>query len=485
MKKILITSLALAAAVLAVSCQKEEIKEQKELVPMTINAVSESIGTATKTEMAYKYDILWSENDQIYVTDGTVNDTFTLTGGNGTTKGTFTQDGMVAFTNEVQAYYPATMVQGGSIVWPATQTNDQTVPMYSSKTVSGNVEDFNFSSLGSVLQIVFNSKQENIVLRSVEISDGEKTMSGVFSVDDQGKAEITASDKAGITLDLGESGVALGDGANYFNIAVPAGDYQKLKITFTAIDGKVCLFTGGRVNIAHNSVGRITLTGKIFRHINPLPEGALPGEFSISAMETIHFAKGNLQATYHSASATYSWGFAAHQFDYVGKKNVDLFAWSTTENVYGFKTMDKIQGDFVDWGKTIGDGNTWRTPSNDEWIYLIKNRPNAEALYRINVTICGKGRNLVLAPDGYAGTIESSYDEASWTVAESNGLVCLPAAGSFGGSIGLRGYYSSSTRKDDERIYDMTFDNASIDVNWYSTAKTGFSVRLVTRASTF
>lgn len=63
--------------------------------------------------------------------------------------------------------------------------------------------------------------------------------------------------------------------------------------------------------------------------------------------------------------------------------------------------MDKIQGDFVDWGKTIGDGNTWRTPSNDE------------------------------------------------------------------------------------RINDMTFDNASIDVNWYSTAKTGFSVRLVIRASTF
>ena len=224
MKKTSIVLLALATAGLAASCQKEETVEQG-FTPMTINAVSE--GIATKTEMAYKYDILWSENDKIYVTDGTSNDTFTLSAGAGTTKGTFKQDGDVTFTGEVQAYYPATMLDGGSPVWPASQTNDQTIPMYSTKTVSGNVEDFNFSSLGSVLQIVFTTPQSDVKLQSIEIQDGTETMSGFFAIDEDGKAIITATDKAGITLDLGE-GVAVGLAAKYFNIAVPAGNYQLL-----------------------------------------------------------------------------------------------------------------------------------------------------------------------------------------------------------------------------------------------------------------
>lgn len=127
MKKTATAMLTLVAGILAASCQKEAEPEIKSFGPMTINAVSEGIGTATKTEMAYKYDILWSENDQIYVTNGTSNDTFTLSDGKGTTKGTFTQDGTASITGWVQAYYPATMVKDGALVWPATQTNNLTV----------------------------------------------------------------------------------------------------------------------------------------------------------------------------------------------------------------------------------------------------------------------------------------------------------------------------------------------------------------------
>ena len=121
MKKTAIALLTLAAGIMAASCQKEDEPEIKSFEPMTINAVSEGIGTATKTEMIYKYDVAWSDNDRIYVTDGVANDSFTLTAGAGTTKGTFTQDGEVTFTGDVQAYYPSTMVQeDGSLVWPAS-----------------------------------------------------------------------------------------------------------------------------------------------------------------------------------------------------------------------------------------------------------------------------------------------------------------------------------------------------------------------------
>ena len=265
MKKTAIASVAFAVALFSTSCQKEATLEQRTSGPMTISAVAEGLGTPTKTEMIFKYDIAWSQNDKIYVVDGQGNhDTFTLQNGAGTTKGTFKQDGTISLNDKVQAYYPATMLEGGSPVWPASQTNDQTIPMYCKKTLSGTTEEsMDFSSLGSVLQIVFNTTQENVTLKSIEIKDGSATLSGAFTVDTDGKAVITATDKAGITLDLG-TGVALGKAANYFNIAIPAGDYQDLTLIFTTDNGRKCTMTGGKVNISRNTVGRLTLTGEKF-----------------------------------------------------------------------------------------------------------------------------------------------------------------------------------------------------------------------------
>ena len=268
MKKTAIAMLALAAGILAASCQKEAEPEFKSFGPMTINAVSEGIGTATKTEMAYKYDILWSENDQIYVTNGTSNDIFTLSYGQGTTKGTFTQDGTASITGWVQAYYPAIMVKDGGLVWPATQTNNQTVPMYSTKTVSDNVEDFNFSSLGSVLQIVFTTKTEGITVTSITLQSNKKPLSGKYTVDENGQAIMAEnSENPGVTLNLGESGVPVGVAAKYFYLAIPAGTYstpendEVMTITFKDdVHHKECVMTFTTFpTVNRNTVGRITL----------------------------------------------------------------------------------------------------------------------------------------------------------------------------------------------------------------------------------
>ncbi|MBQ0079923.1 MAG: hypothetical protein KBS95_00025 [Alistipes sp.] len=169
----------------------------------------------TKVEMAYKYDLLWQSNDKIYVTDGENFDTFTLSQGQGTTKGTFTQDGSSTFSKEVEAYYPQSMVKGQNLYWPEIQTQNQTVPMYSKSTLQGTKdESMNFSSLGSVLQIVLNTTQENITLKKIVIKDENKFLSGSFSVNEDGQAIITSENGAGITLDLAQ-GHVLGRGANY------------------------------------------------------------------------------------------------------------------------------------------------------------------------------------------------------------------------------------------------------------------------------
>ena len=49
-----------------------------------------------------------------------------------------------------------------------------------------------------------------------------------------------------------------------------------------------------------------------------LPEGALPGEFSVSPTKKVRFSKGNLQ--YNTATET--WNFAEKQYDIIGKDNV-------------------------------------------------------------------------------------------------------------------------------------------------------------------
>ena len=496
MKKTATAMLTLVAGIVAASCQKEAEPDIKSFEPMTINAVSEGIGTATKTEMAYKYDILWSEDDQIYVTDGTSNDTFTLSAGEGTTKGTFTQDGEVTFNDEVQAYYPATMVQDGGLVWPATQTNNQTVPMYSTKTVSGNVEDFNFSSLGSVLQIVFTAPQSDVKLQSIEIQDGTETMSGSFAIDEDGKAIITATDKAGITLDLGE-GVAVGLAAKYFNIAVPAGNYQSLTLTFTATNGAKCVMKNGKVNIDQNTVGRLTLTGKVFK-----PVGALAGVFSVSDTRKVYFSKGNLQATY--TGSAYTWGFAADQYSYVGKAAgnttideqsigavVDLFGWSTASTNYGISTSTEYgdySGEFKDWGTAIDNKGTWRTLTTTEWQYLFNSRivnggTGAGKSYTLNIVYGGKS-GLVLYPDDY------DKNPIFGTVTEiPEGVVFLPAAGYRSGDhvylVGESGFFSefnnywSSSANDEYSAFDISFDPAAIETDCTDYRDLGSCVRLV------
>ena len=471
MKKTVIAMLALTVGIMAVSCQKEAEPEVKSFETMTINAISEGIGTATKTEMAYKYDILWSEDDQIYVTDGTSNDTFTLSDGEGTTKGTFTQDGTASFTSEVQAYYPATMVQDGGLVWPATQTNDQTIPMYCSKRVSGKVEDFNFSSLGSVLQIVFTTPQADVTLQSIEIKDGTETMSGSFTVDENDKAIITATDKAGITLDLGD-GVAIGLAAKYFNIAIPAGNYQDLTLTFTATDGAKCVMKNGKVNIGHNTVGRLSLTGKTFKF--DCPAGALPGVFSVSATKQVYFSKGNLWADNDNALH-----FESNQYGFNSSyesSHVSHFTWSSTVSA---SVSDNNSGNyfFCDESHKVsvdGSNGIYYELTPEEWHYLFCNH----SFKRASV----KGMSgYIIAPDGFTGDIADSYADDAALAADN--LVFFPAAG---GRVGYdvsnpeeSVYYWTSSAAESDGAYLVYFFDSSSYHEYHDFRFYGFSVRLV------
>ena len=500
MKKTVIASVALTAALFAVSCQKETNPAQNVSGPMTISAVAEALNTPTKTELAFRYDVLWSNNDKIYVKDASGNnDTFSLNEGAGTTKGTFNQDNTVIFNGEVDAYYPATMLQSGSPLWPASQTNDQTIPMYCKKTLSGTTDErMDFASLGSVLQIVFNTAQAGVTLQSIEIKDGSATLSGAFTVDTDGKAVITATDKAGITLDLG-TGVALGKAANYFNIAVPAGNYTDLTLVFTATDGTKCTMTGGKVNIAYNAVGRLTLMGEKFKA--DVPDGALAGKFSVSndggtIIKQVHFSQGNLywdgsafkfEANQYGFNSSYQSTYVSH---FYWSKDADEavkqdFNWEQSTSA-GDVFFTNVDGFKVNVGGK--DQTGWRTLSTNEWQYLFNTRTvnggqGAGKSYSLNITYGGK-MGVVLYPDDYSGstlTSDTDYTDANFPA----NCVFLPAAGSRNGSnvnhVGDLGFYWSSTANDEISAYDVYFDSFDVYPD-LDSRNFGCSVRLITES---
>ena len=240
--------------------------------------------------------------------------------------------------------------------------------------------------------------------------------------------------------------------------------------------------------------------------ISPIiPDGALPGLFSVSATQQVYFSQGNLQ--YQASTDT--WRFAEHQYDYVGSDNrsisstysgwIDLFGWGTGSNPTLSSTSFEDYGTFMDWGcnAIINGGNTanlWRTLTRAEWYYLLEGRPNASSKFAAG-NINGVG-GLIILPDNWTQPSEcaftsgfapdwtlNSYTLAQWEQMEDAGAVFLPAAGyRYGSNVNFVGYdgdYWSSTPSDEYGACSMYFDSSHLGASNYSSRNVGFSVRPV------
>jgi hypothetical protein len=98
---------------------------------------------------------------------------------------------------------------------------------------------------------------------------------------------------------------------------------------------------------------------------------------------------------------------------------IDIFGWGTsgfmgcqpTENDLNAADYGPKSGDLTgananyDWGvfNPIANGRNkeglWRTPSAEEWEYLVKQRPNADKL-KVKCTVCGI-KGFMLLPDDF------------------------------------------------------------------------------------
>ena len=250
-----------------------------------------------------------------------------------------------------------------------------------------------------------------------------------------------------------------------------------------------------------------------------IPDGALPGLFSVSATQQVYFSQGNLQ---YQAS-TNTWRFAEHQYDYVGTQTadgygdyggnvsgsdnrnisstyngwIDLFGWGTGSNPTLSSSYPEDYGTFMDWGcNAISNGgntaNQWRTLTRAEWYYLLNTRTDASSKRGIG-NINGVG-GLILLPDswtlpsecsftsGYAtydvDWTRNSYTLAQWSQMEAAGAVFLPAAGGRNGTnvyrVGRYGFYWSSAPSGG----NMYFGCYSLSVSLENRFN-GYSVRSV------
>ena len=464
MKKKAFLPVLFATALLASGCRKETGITLEKSEPMIITALAEGIGM-TRTTMAYKYDVLWSEGDEITVKGADGSDTFTLVEGAGTTTGIFRQTGSTPFEGETEAFYPTDICTSSSYMWPARQTRELALPMYCRKTLSGDApQEFKFSSLGAVLQIVLSTTDSGIRLSRIRIRDASKPMSGVFTVTD-GKAVMSAADSAGITLDLLD-GIEIGNAAKYFNIAVPAGKYDNLKLTFFTNDGRgTAMYSTTMPEIQHNTVAKISLCAKDFK---PVPTGlaldletlSLPvgghhklipqfspsntynkkvlwsssnptvatvgtdgmvkaltaGNTTISAQLEDEVFSASCEVTVTTPADVpadaLSGLFSVSDNKVVRfaksnlcKKSDDSFIFF--ENQYDMAVTN--QTEFITWGQLSGwmgtSGNQiWQVLSGDEWKYLFGDNNIRKGLYAKHVTVVGVEDCLIIYPDGYTGT---------------------------------------------------------------------------------
>lgn len=249
------------------------------------------------------------------------------------------------------------------------------------------------------------------------------------------------------------------------------------------------------------------------------PDGAINALFSVSPTEKVYFSKGNLQ--YQASTKT--WRFAEHQWDIIGSENskisenydgwIDLFGWgtsgyngknpwmtSTTRTDYGNGGRN-IAGSNYDWGvyNTISNGGSvsWRTLTQDEWVYVFYDRSTSSGIRYARAAVNGIN-GVILLPDNWNKTnyklsktnkSDAKYSsniisQTEWiNIFGANGAIFLPAAGCRVGThvidIGSHCVYWSASYSDSDsaRIVFLYYGRHSV-YPWYDRDN-GRSVRLV------
>ena len=376
---------------------------------------------------------------------------------------------------------------------------------YSYGTITANLDNWNFYTMFKVLLKNDNSKlihsADKYYLQVKNIKTGEfANAKGAILVtprSDYPSIGQGSSNYIGFA-----AGVEEADGIAFYYNSLSASSADIQFTLYNGQDATIATFTatGKTVECDGTKCTNVAINYSKFTTLS----SALSGSFSVSNTKKVHFSHGNLRYTVSSGV----WDFYPNQYDCAStyESNViSLFNWgyNKTQSIIPdgsfTNNVSLASGNLVseqDWGYHVGEKNTWRTLTTEEWQYLFNEGDYTNAtragLYAYGVTVAGKANCTVLYPDGFSGTKVSngdhtSYDTASeWEAAQNAGVVCLPAVGSRSGAsvsnVGVLGNYWSSTPYDSNNAYIVYFSSSNLLPGSNNKRDYGYAVRLVTDA---
>ena len=526
----------LAAVLLFAACSGDdanlsEVPVEPEAPAGTVIHYSATVGeesSNTRATLNSSKQYEFQTGDVLRITGTDISGDLTLTEGAGTANATF--EGDLTYTGEGT---PADDLALNAVL--VSTSNAMTTLTYASatypttaiaSTLAEAVEQYSyFTGTSTYSAKSFSMAQQTSFLNfTVTLTDG-----------------TTAGTALGITITNNSSTVRTGTVTTVddsgikakFVAAMPSGTTMS-SATFQ-LGSKSAVSFGGTTMLVANKIYNISKTISV--------SGLLAGAFTVNDGGTqVHFAQGNLQATYNGSS--WSWGFAENQWDCIGKAEgntkvsastpfvsgysgssttVDLFGWvgasstwtdvaqygitfsTTTNNTNGYGNVadEALKSD---WGTLMGSG--WRTLTSAEWQYIFNTRTcgstvngTGNARYtHATINTDGTGVNgMILFPNGITvanseatswGTVNGTSDwgtkctTAQWAALAAKGCVFLPAAGIRGGTsvnnVGSYGYYWSSTVYNANNAYDVDFYSGHLyPANSYDRRYYGLSVRLV------
>lgn len=273
MKKIicklgLLLAMGVTVAVTACSSSEDlenEIGTSKHTVHLTFTAQQEQgEGTRAIIDAADSKQINWQEGDEISVFDGSANQKFTLTSGEGTPSGIF--DGEAAEATAYTALYPyqaAAIENNGKLTAniPATQTAtansfDPAAALMMAE-VSDNNKNFQFRNCVAYIKVTIDEPAKSISFASL---DG-RSVAGTVTLDyNQGEptAEISAEGSLSATLQpkSGEETIAAG---TYYIAVLPQAMELGFKLAYVDADGITHnrIYTGTNFTAKRNKVSNM------------------------------------------------------------------------------------------------------------------------------------------------------------------------------------------------------------------------------------
>ena len=496
MKKYIQSMMAFAAIVSFASCSSEDnnttIENESAVKVMTFTATQEGDEQSTRAAISSTDSkvINWESEDEISIFDGTNNNQFTLTDGDGSKFGKFSGEaGQSTSYTAVYPYQENASLSGNdvtNVTLPATQTAtansfDKNAALMMAQS---NSTTLNFKNAISLVKVTPQFDCTKIELEAADGSGDILAGKGTLNWND-GNPKINITEETSKTITL--TGPIAKDKSYY--IVVPTGTLNRMwKITFTAKDDdkKYTRYCSKPLTIERNKIinlGNFATDSPFWADEHRGNKVTYEQEVDLGLTITgsdnkkykVIFANANLTANGLAASAT----------DYG-----DYFAWGATEPWYTSYTGTNFNG----WkpGHTNGYANGTAPTFNGKYDKIkdfeMSDDPARQILgggWQIptkTIWEALKSKMNNLTKKGF------NSERKGYEFVNNDQTLFLPAAGyvrekSLDG-VGSYGYYwsgtaYSSTTFPNTKAYYLTLDGKGVAVGWNENRYKGFSVRPV------